>query len=554
MISHLSRRNHSTRAVAAGVAVFMGIWGTTSGAQNTRKPTYPPKPMALPWRADSLPAYVRQQPPGDSIIQRIWDEGMMRSHATSYLQVLSDSLGPRLTGTPEMDRAQHWLQHTYQSLGVPARLEQYGTWEKWERGTTHLDLIAPRVRSLDAMLLGWSPGTEGKTIEGSVVTLPAVTTAAALASWLPSVRGKMVLVSAPRLSCRSMQQWEEYGTPESQKRFAAQQDSVNESWKTRLGFIRDSLFPTLNKAGAVGVLSFRWSGHPGIRKVFGSMNESLPMLSLGCEDYGLLARLAEYNQGPRVRLSADAQTMGEQPVFNVVGEIKGREKPNEYVILGAHFDSWDGGSGTTDNGTGSVVMLEAMRILRAVYPNPKRTILVAHWSGEEEGTQGSLAFAEDHPDILKGLQIAYNQDDGTGRIVSMGAGGLPQIEPVLLRYLSQMPSQITQWIRIEPPSPTANNGSDNATFSCYDVPASSISSLSWDYDFTTWHTDVDTYDKVVDEDLRSNATALAMLAYLASEDSQRIPNGRADLTRAPTPQAHCKKAVRRSADYRRLLF
>jgi hypothetical protein len=134
----------------------------------------------------------------------------------------------------------------------------------------------------------------------------------------------------------------------------------------------------------------------------------------------------------------------------------------------------------------------------------------------------------------------------------LGAGGLPEIEPVLLRYLSQMPSQITQWIRIEPPSPTANNGSDNATFSCHEVPASSISSLSWDYGFTTWHTDVDTYDKVVDEDLRSNATALAMLAYLASEDPQRIP--RADTTRAPTPKADCKKALRRSADYQRLLF
>ena len=106
----------------------------------------------------------------------------------------------------------------------------------------------------------------------------------------------------------------------------------------------------------------------------------------------------------------------ESPVFNTIARIDGSEKPNEYVMLSAHLDSWDAGSGATDNGTGTITMLEAMRILKTAYPRPKRTILVGHWSGEEEGDIGSGAFAADHPEVLAGLQALFNQDNGTGEI------------------------------------------------------------------------------------------------------------------------------------------
>ena len=102
-----------------------------------------------------------------------------------------------------------------------------------------------------------------------------------------------------------------------------------------------------------------------------------------------------------IRLEAESQAMGEVPVFNTIAEIRGTTKPDEYVMLSAHFDSWDGGSGATDNGTGTITMLEAMRILKQVYPHPKRTIVVGHWSGEEQGLVGSRAFAADHPEIVK---------------------------------------------------------------------------------------------------------------------------------------------------------
>ena len=100
-------------------------------------------------------------------------------------------------------------------------------------------------------------------------------------------------------------------------------------------------------------------------------------------------------------------------MYNVVGELRGTELPDEYVLLTAHLDSWDGASGATDNGTGSTMMMEAMRILKEVHPQPRRTILVAHWGGEEQGLIGSGAFAEDHPEVVDGLQAAFNQDNGT---------------------------------------------------------------------------------------------------------------------------------------------
>jgi Zn-dependent M28 family amino/carboxypeptidase len=272
------------------------------------------------------------------------------------------------------------------------------------------------------------------------------------------------------------------------------------------------------------MLSFGWSNYPGINKVFGSPRVVVPNVDVGCEDYGLLFRLAQNNQSPRIRLLVQAERLPERPVGNVIAEMKGTQLPNEYVLLSAHFDSFTGGSGATDNGTGSLVMFEAMRILKAAYPNPKRTIIAGHWNGEEQGLNGSRAFAEDHPEIVAGLQAGFNQDNGTGRVTSFSPGPFANARPFLERYLSAMPSDVTQWIRLgNASSGPATGGSDHASFQCLKAPAFGLGALSWDYSSTTWHTMRDTYDKVVPEDIRNNATLVAMLAYMASEDPQKMP-------------------------------
>jgi len=466
------------------------------------------------------------------VLRRIWALGMDSSQASRFAQVLLDSVGPRLTASPGMESGQDWLVQTYQRMGITARKERYGTWRGWRRGRSHLDLVQPRVRSLEAMILAWSPGTNGQTVRGEVVGLPSGDSTA-FNSWIGSVRGKVVMVSNPQPTCRPESSWQEHATPQTLERMRAARTANNQAWARRLQSLGVSgpgaanrLVARLEEAGAVGILQSNWSNGWGVNKIFSTNAQRVPVYDVSCEDYGLLWRLAENNQGPVVDLMAESEALGEIPVFNVIGEIRGRELPNEYVMLSAHFDSWDGSSGATDNGTGTVVMLEAMRLLREAYPNPRRTILVGHWSGEEQGLNGSRAFAAENPRIVQGLQALFNQDNGTGRVVNMSAAGLVGATPFLAKWLGQIPADLTRHIDFGFTGSPSGGGSDNASFICSGAPGFSLGSGSWDYGTYTWHTNRDTYDKISWDDVKNNAVLTAMLVYLASEERERVPRDR----------------------------
>ena len=196
-----------------------------------------------------------------------------------------------------------------------------------------------------------------------------------------------------------------------------------------------------------------------------------------------------------------------------------------------------------------------MRILKAVYPNPKRTILAAHWSGEEQGLNGSGAFAADHPEVVRGLQILLNQDGGTGRVVEISMQGFTGAGTFFRRWLSQIPSEISGQIRLVDPG-TQNRGTDDFSFTCHGAPGFELGSLGWDYETYTWHTNRDTFDKLVFDDLRTNAALVAMLAYLASEDPERVPR-EARITPTdsrsgqPTARSACIQPARSWAQSRR---
>ena len=238
----------------------------------------------------------------------------------------------------------------------------------------------------------------------------------------------------------------------------------------------------------------------------------------------MLYRLAEYGSKPVIKVVAESKDLGVAPTFNTIAEIKGSEKPDEYVILSAHLDSWDGGTGATDNGTGTLVMMEAMRILKQVYPNPKRTIIVGHWGSEEQGLNGSRAFVEDHPEIIQNIQALFNQDNGTGRVVDLSGAGFLHSYEYLTRWLEAVPNDISKHIKTEFPGSPSSGGSDNASFVAAGAPAFNLSSLSWSYWNYTWHTNRDTYDKIVFDDVRSNAILTAILVYMACEDDNKTSN------------------------------
>lgn len=504
-------------------------------------------------------AHAQSFPTDDPIIKRIWSLGMDSSQTPHLAEVLFDSVGPRLTGTPDLKRANDWLVSTYKSWGINARNEQYGTWRSWRRGYSHIDLIEPRVRSLEGTMLGYSPGTGARDLTATTIILPRFADSTEFVKWLPQARGKFVLVSAPQPTCRPREDWTANATPESKARMDSLRTAVQREWSGRnvrgtgysLAIGTGELGKRLEQGGVAGVITSRPKDAWGTIEIFETYNTTAPAIALSCEDYGLVFRLTENNYNPKIRMNLDAELLGERPVFNTVAEIRGSEKPNEYVLLSAHFDSWDGSSGATDNGTGTLTMMEAMRILKQVLPHPKRTILVGHWSGEEEGEVGSKAFSEDHPEVLKGLQALFNQDNGTGRVVRINAGGLPNAAEHMTTWLSKVPVEFKTQVNFNGPGFPAGGGSDDFSFSCSGLPAFGLGALPWDYSNYTWHTNRDTYDKIVFDDLKSNATLTAMLAYLASEDPTMITRERIDLAAAIAARAAAAPASAQAAAARR---
>jgi carboxypeptidase Q len=560
----------------------------------------------------------------DPVAERIFRIGMDSSQVEPLAQVLLDSIGPRLTGTPGMSSASDWVMNKYREWGIEARRHEYGTWRGWRRGVSRIELVEPRVRSLEGQMLAWSPGT-AQAVTAEAVVLPTFADSTEFVRWLPQARGKIVLLSPAYPTCRPSEDWIQWATPESRARMDTLVAQTLRDWSVvngangrpdsskmyrgtgyTLSLGTGTLGRRLEEAGVAGMVSSRaklrfadplarqgpgvagggrgfgggaggpgsmrgggpaanrqargggfgfdserGSGGWGVIEVFETYNTTAPAVTLTCEDYGLLYRLAENGQRPMVRLDLDAELLGEVPAFNTIGTIKGSEKPDEYVILSAHFDSWDGSSGATDNGTGTIMAMEAMRILKTAYANPKRTIVVGHWAAEENGLIGSRAYAEDHPEVMRGLQALFNQDNGTGRVQSISAAGLTAIGPHLKKWYDALPSfytdslsdNVVAWSFAD--RPTGNpGGTDGAVFACYATPSFGMGALGWNYGTYTWHTNRDTYDKVVFDDLKHNATLAALLAYQASEDPQFIARDKSPGEWPANWPENCGKAPR----------
>jgi carboxypeptidase Q len=466
-------------------------------------------------------SFAQQKNP--AIINNIVKEATENSQLEILAHELMDKIGPRLVGSPKMQQANDWAVSKYNSWGINARNEKWGEWRGWERGVSHIDMIAPWVKSLEGTQLAWSPSTKGKTISGEVIILADVADSLAFQKWLPSVKGKFVMVSMNQPTGRPDYNWDEFGTKESGQKMKDLRAKQITDWRNRIsktGLTNKTLALALENAGAIGIIGNNWSAGFGVDKIFGASTKNIPTVDIALEDYGLLYRLAESGPAPKINVRADSKETGVTPTFNTIAEIKGTEKPDEYVILSAHFDSWDGATGATDNGTGTITMMEAMRILKKLYPHPKRTILVGHWGSEEQGLNGSRAFVEDHPEIVKNIQAVFNQDNGTGRVVNISGQGFLNAYDYIGRWLSAVPDSFRNQIQTSFPGFPGAGGSDFASFVAAGAPAFSLSSNSWLYGTYTWHTNRDTYDKIVFDDVRNNAIVTAILVYMASEDPQ----------------------------------
>ncbi len=477
-----------------------------------------------------------QAQPKNHVIDNIIKEATENSQLEVLAHELLDVIGPRLVGTPQMKQANDWAVSKYQSWGIDAKNEQWGEWKSWERGISHIDMVSPRVQTLDGMQLAWNPSTGPKGVTAEVIALPMVKDSMEFQNWLKNTKGKFVMTSEYQMTGRPDENWEKYATEESFAKMKKERDSLSDIFRDNLrrtGYTSRNIHEPLEKAGAVGIVSSYWSKAFGSNKIFQARTKKIPTIDLELEDYTMLYRLAKYGSKPIIKVLAESKDLGIVPTFNTIAEIKGIEKPEEYVILSAHFDSWDGGTGATDNGTGTLVMMEAMRLLKKMYPNPKRTILAGHWGSEEQGLNGSRAFVEDHPEIVANIQAVFNQDNGTGRVVDLSGAGYLHSYEYLTRWMEAVPKDISKHVKTEFPGSPSAGGSDNASFVAAGAPAFNLSSLSWDYSNYTWHTNRDTYDKIVFDDVRSNAILTAILVYMASEDGAKTSREKSMLSTNP---------------------
>jgi carboxypeptidase Q len=461
----------------------------------------------------------------DPIVEQIVKEAKDNSELEQLAFELLDVVGPRLVGTPQMTKANEWALQTFEKWGIPAKNQQFGEWHGWERGISHIDMTYPRQKSLAGTQLAWSPTTNGKAIEAEVIPLADFKDSLAFRAWLPQVKGKYVMISMPQPTGRPDANWKEYGTPESIEKMNKNRDSLSAAWNNRIkatGLAPYSIPTVLEDAGAVGILSSYWSGEFGANKIFGSRSHKAPSLDISLEDYGILYRLAEKGYKPKIKVETSSKHLGNVPSFNTIAEIKGTEFPDEYVILSAHLDSWEGGSGATDNGTGTIAMMEVARVLKKVLPNPKRSIIIGLWGSEEQGLNGSRAFVLDNPEIVEKTQAVFNLDNGTGRVANINGSGFVHSYDFMGRWLAAVPNEITKDIKTDFPGSPGGGGSDHASFVAAGVPGFMLSSLSWGYFSNTWHTNLDTYDKLVFDDLLSNVILTAVLTYKATEEPKLV--------------------------------
>ena len=476
--------------------------------------------------------FVANNLSAQSVVEKIVQEENNHSQLQTMAHELFDGIGPRLVGTPQMKKANDWAVEKYSSWGITARNEKFGEWKGWERGITHIDMLSPRAKSLEGTQLSWSPSTKGKSVKAEIIIIPDVTDSTAFANWLPNVKGKFVMISMNQPTGRPDDNWQQFATKESFDKLKKERTEQNDAWHKRLsntGYSTKMLPIILEKAGAVGVLTNNWSSGFGVDKIFNAYTSKIPTVDIALEDYGTLYRLVENGDNPIISIQTDSKELGIVPNFNTIAEIKGTEKPDEYVMLSAHFDSWDAGQGATDNGTGTLTMMEAMRILKQVYPNPKRTILVGHWGSEEQGLNGSRAFVEDHPEVVGKLQALFNQDNGTGRIVNISGQGFQHAGEFITRWLAAAPGNLKDSIKTTFPGSPGGGGSDFASFVAVGAPGFSLGALNWSYFNYTWHTNRDTYDKIIFDDLKNNAMLTAILVYMACEDKETFPRDKADL-------------------------
>lgn len=511
--------------------------------------------------ACSIAATPQQEPVDLAMVSRIQAEAFHHSQVMDTMAYLTETIGPRLTNSPQMAAANAWTRKRFKEWGLAnVHDEAFPDFGRgWEYTSASVAMLAPRQFQIHALPSAWTPGTNGP-VEGDVVQV-SIKSPADFDKYKGKLAGKILLLDDERPYKRATEldsrrqdadglaKLHEFDIPVQSKdraariaRFAKYMELRN---ATNKFFADEGVLATLNISSRDdGIL--RVSG-AGSRKA--GESAGVPNLVVAAEHYNQLVRAVERHQPVKLRIDVKARFTSDtdQPGYNTIAEIPGQGSlANEVVMLGAHMDSWHTGTGATDNAAGVAVMMEAVRILEAVGAKPRRTIRVALWSGEEEGLIGSRAYVKQHfasypetkdPEQLKLPEFArkpggplqktreygrlsayFNLDNGSGRIRGIYAQENLATVPIFTAWLAPFHDLGATDVVI------ANTGStDHISFDRVGLPGFQFIQDDLDYFTHTHHSELDTLDHVEAKDLMQAAAIVASFAYNAAMREQQMP-------------------------------
>ena len=507
-----------------------------------------------------LPSVLWAAKPEPELLNAIRDQGFNHSQVMQTLQHLTDQIGPRLTNSPQMREANRWTVTQLKGWGLSnAHLEPYEFGRGWTYDKASIDLLSPRKTSLTGIPLAWTPATPG-AVEAEVVYLDAVTEAE-LQKYRGKLKDKVVMLNEPtdseeprreiskRYSAAELAEMKNFDLKAPASDASPPEDSIaqrrqaNKFNEARMAFL---------KAEKVRGALFRSSWDGGLIRVMGQNHRvgktfPVPALMLSVEHYNLLARTLERGETPRIAFNVEAKFYDEDVnANNTIAEIPGTGDKPEIVMLGAHLDSWHGATGGVDNAAGVAITMEAVRILKAINFQPKRTIRIGLWTGEEQGLLGSAAYVEQHfasrpkpadPEERKQprwlwsspgwpitklpehdlLSVYFNVDNGSGKLRGIATQGNTAARASFADWFSQVNDLSEGTI-----SNNAKSSTDHVSFDLVGLPGFQFIQDPLDYNTRLHHTHVDSYDHAVPEDMKQAAVVLATLVYNASIADARL--------------------------------
>ncbi len=435
--------------------------------------------------ADSSPGWLEQY---REPAARLIGEAVGSTFAWQRLAVLTDSIGNRLSGSAALDRAIAWAVEEMKKDGLENVHTERVMVPKWVRGAEHAEIVAPSPHAIVMLGLGGSVGTPAAGIQAEVMVVGSFEELDAHAA---NARGKIVLFNVP------------FTTYGETVRFRSQGPSH------------------AARAGAVAML-VRSVGPPGLRTPHtGSLQYAagapkIPAAAITTEDADRLQRMSDRGDRVVVRLTMEAHFEPDAPSANVVGEIRGRERPDEIVVVSGHLDSWDVGAGAIDDGGGCVVTWEALRIMKKLNLRPRRTVRVVLWTNEENGTRGGLAYRDQHRDELARHVMMLESDGGVFRPLGFGFTGNETARDTVRAIATLLTGIAADQI-----TPGGGGADIGPSVQEARIPAMSLEVDTSKY-FVIHHTPADTIDKLDPVEMAKCAAAVAVMAYVVADLPQRL--------------------------------